>query len=69
MTKTVTSTGLVRIEYHGQVWFDNPGHTEVVFQRLHIETNHAFNIPRGTSTEETPPSPGRIGVRSNSKRP
>lgn len=61
MTKTATSTGLVRVEYHGQVWFDNPGYTEVVFQRLHIEHEYGFISIKDISGVR------RDGVRNNTK--
>lgn len=51
MTKTVTSTGLVRIECHGQVWFDTPGYTEIVFPRLHIEHKVIFDDQKNKPEE------------------
>lgn len=55
MTKIVTATGLVRVEYHGQVWFDRPGYTEVVFQRLIIHHEEQFKqavLREGSSSAE-----------------
>ncbi len=39
MKKTVTDTGLVRIEYHDQVWFEQPN-TVRLFTRIHIEHSY-----------------------------
>lgn len=63
MTKTVTNTGLIRVEYHGQVWFDNPGHTEIVFQRLYIEHSYDFKTLSGESIRRL----GRDGVRCDTQ--
>lgn len=66
MTKTQTSTGLVRIEYHGQVWFERPGVTEIIFKRLHIEQIHVFP-KEGAIAQYHLSSPGRNGCGNNSK--
>lgn len=38
-------TGLIKVEVHGQVWFERPGVTEVLFPRLIIHTEINFNDP------------------------
>lgn len=42
MNKVITSTGLVRVECQGQVWFERPGYTEIIFPRIHIE--HRYEL-------------------------
>ena len=56
MKRTVTETGLVRIEYHDQVWFELPGYTEIIFTRIHIETSHEWTrlpSPSGEVSKST----------------
>lgn len=46
------TTGLVRIECHGQVWFESPGRTEIIFKRLHIEHHYELS-PKGFIGEDS----------------